>query len=131
MLNPGTARTFQQLRCSNRVGVIWDRYISNSLKASTRSNSGTGIRRKVQPSNELPRNRKSFLRVDGNKTDLFKFLAEHIHHIQISIGKLAVTSSGKQVLPNPSSREAQSDLAPCSHEEADTVCSCCGCYKPR
>lgn len=132
MLNPGTARTFQQyaeksiapyiesqLRYSNRVDVIWDRYISNSLKASTRSKRGTGIRRKVQPNNELPRNWKSFLRVDGNKTDLFEFLAEHIHHMQISIGKLVVTSYGEQVLSNPP-RETQSDLAPCTHEKADT-----------
>ena len=132
LLNPGTARTFQQyaeksiapyiesqLRYSNRVDVIWDRYISNSLKASTRSKRGTGIRRKVQPSNELPKNWKRFLRVDGNKTDLFEFLAEHIYHMQISIGKLVVTSYGEQVLSNPP-RETQSDLAPYTDEEADT-----------
>jgi hypothetical protein len=132
MINPGTAWTFQQyteksivpyiesqLQYSNCMDVIWDRYISNSLKASTRSKRGTGIQRRVQPSNKLPRNWKSFLRVDGNKTDLFKFLAEHIHHMQIASGKQVVTSYGEQVLFNQL-RESKSDLALCTHEEADT-----------
>ena len=59
MLNPGTARTFQQYaeksilsyiqskcRYSNHLDAVWDRYIGNSLKASNRSKSGTGIREK-------------------------------------------------------------------------------------
>ena len=101
------------------MDVIWDIYINNSLKASTRSKRGTGIRRRVQPSNEIPRNWRSFLRVDGNKTDLFQFLAEHVRHMQIACGKQVVTSYGEQVLFNQPG-ERQSDLAPCTHEEADT-----------
>lgn len=114
MINPGTARTFQQyaeksiapyieskLQYSNRVDVICDIYINNSLKAFLRPSS------------------KSFLRVDGNKTDLFQFLAEHIRHMQIACGKQVVISYGEQVLFNQP-RERQSDLAPCTHEEADT-----------
>ena len=33
-----------------------------------------GVRRQVSPSTAIPKNRKNFLRVDDNKTELFKFL---------------------------------------------------------
>ena len=53
MLNPGTARTFQdyfdmvfksyvfsQLETVDRVDVVWDAYIPESLKSTTRNKRG-------------------------------------------------------------------------------------------
>ena len=84
MLNPGTARTFQeysdlvflpyvtnQLATAKRVDIVWDVYIPDSLKGTTRQKRGKGIRRRVAPSTQIPKKRKDFLRVDGNKTELF------------------------------------------------------------
>lgn len=58
MLNPGTAKTFQdyadsifvpyaksQLEKTSRLDIIWDVYIPDSLKGTTRQKRGKGIRR--------------------------------------------------------------------------------------
>ena len=60
MLHPGTARTFQdyadtvfgsyilsQLQSANRVDIVWDVYMEDSLKATTREKRGKGVRRRV------------------------------------------------------------------------------------
>ena len=59
MLNPGTCRTFQeyeervfasyisaQLEKSNRIDIVWDVYLPDSLKASMREKRGKGTREK-------------------------------------------------------------------------------------
>ena len=56
MLHPGTARTFQdyadmvfnsyissQLQSANQIDIVWDVYIRDSLKATTRENRGKGV----------------------------------------------------------------------------------------
>ncbi len=58
MLNPGMAQTFQQysdlvflpyisnqLTTARRVDIVWDVYIPDSLKGSTRQKRGKGVRR--------------------------------------------------------------------------------------
>jgi len=62
MLNPGTANTFQeyadlvfipyvtsQLQTADRVDIVWDVYIPNSLKKTTRQKRGQGVHRQVSP----------------------------------------------------------------------------------
>ena len=39
-----------QLRHADRVDIVRDKYIENSLKATTRSHRGTGVRRRDTPS---------------------------------------------------------------------------------
>ena len=71
MMSPGTARTFQeyaanvfmpyimrQLHPVKRVDVIWDVYRQDSLKATTREARGSGTRRRVASSSQIPRNWK-------------------------------------------------------------------------
>lgn len=60
---------------SKRVDVVWDTYISNSLKESTREKRGKGVRRKVAGGTKLPSNWASFLRDPLNKQELFNFLS--------------------------------------------------------
>ena len=59
---------------STRVDVVWDTYIPNSLKQSTREKRGKGVRRKVEGGTKLPSNWKSFPRDPLNKEELFHFL---------------------------------------------------------
>ena len=88
MLRSGFANTFSdyatqvflpyitsQLQHVNRLDVVWDEYIADSLKAETRTRRGKGIRRRVEPSNSIPGNWQEFLRINDNKTELFSFLA--------------------------------------------------------
>jgi hypothetical protein len=132
MLNPGTARTFQeysdtvfkpyitkQLEHAKRVDIIWDVYKDDSLKSGTREKRGKGTRRRVLPSTTIPRDWHLFLRVDENKVELFHLLSEQIALIRVE-NKEIYTTVEENVLYSGSRRDDLSSLEPCSHEEADT-----------
>ena len=91
MLEPKTSRTFdeyfsivfatyvlKQLENAKRVDLVWDVYLDDSLKKSLREKGGAGQRRKVMGSTRIPCDWKSFLRVDGNKEELLKLLADKV-----------------------------------------------------
>ena len=91
MLPPKTALTFdeyfnavfapyvmKQLESVSRVDLVWDVYVAESLKQSAREKRGSGQRRKVFPSTRIPSDWKGFLRVDQNKDELFKLLANKV-----------------------------------------------------
>ncbi len=66
----------------------------------------------------IPRNWQDFLRVDSNKTELFRFLS---HALLMSFDfedKQLVITDGESVLSKPPLQDTTS-LAPCNHEEAD------------
>ncbi|KAK3734169.1 hypothetical protein QZH41_005852 [Actinostola sp. cb2023] len=107
-----------QLRHVRRLDVICDEYVENSLKATTRCKRGSGLRQRVEADNRLPRKWQDFLRVDENKRELFKFLAECVV-ASTDAQKQAISTYGEQVLCSIP-RESISSLAPCKHEEADT-----------
>lgn len=65
----------KQLERADRVDIVWDQYLENSLKSETRKRRGKEIRRRVQGNNNLPDNWQQFLRLDANKQELFTFLA--------------------------------------------------------
>ena len=46
----------QSIENVQRLDLVWDEYIPNSLKASTRQKRGTGARRRVLPSAMVPQN---------------------------------------------------------------------------
>ena len=67
----------------------------------------------------LARNWKEFLRVDQNKQELFKYLAECVTSIDAE--KQVISTHGRQVLSiMPISHDNIGRLAPHNHEEADT-----------
>ena len=91
MLEPKISRTFdeyfsivfatyvlKQLENAKRVYLVWDVYLDDSLKKSLREKRGAGQRRKVMGSTRIPCDWKSFLRVDGNKEELLKLLADKV-----------------------------------------------------
>ena len=76
MLNPGTAKTFQEyadtvfipylsnhLATAQSVDIVWDVYIKDSLKDSTREKRGRGIQRRVSSTTQFSKNWKDFLHV--------------------------------------------------------------------
>ena len=132
MLHPGTAKTFQeyadfvfkpyissQIDKTCRVDVVWHVYLPDSLKGTTRQKRGKGVRRRVSPSTTIPKSWKDFLRVDDNKTELFKFLAQHVTCRTVDEGKVLYATSAQNVLSSTCQAEL-SNLTPCSQEEADT-----------
>ena len=95
MLNPGTAKTFQnyadvifmphvksQLQSADRVDI------PNSSKNATREKRRKGVHRRVLSTTVIPRDWKGFLRVDENKTELFSFLSHEVTCQPTTVGKL-------------------------------------------
>ena len=70
-----------QLSHVTRLDIVWDEYLGNSLKATTRGKRGSGVRQRVAADIKLPRNWKEFLRVIQNKQELFRYLAESVTSI--------------------------------------------------
>ena len=102
MLEPKTSCTFdeyfsivfvpyvlKQLENTKRVDLVWDVYLDDSLKKSLREKQGAGQRRKVMGSTRIPSEWKGFLRVDSNKEELFKLLADKV---SIDLGCLPALS---------------------------------------
>ena len=105
-----------QLQPVKRLDIVWDRYITDSLKSETRSKRGKRIRRRVEPQSAVPGNWQEFLRIDDNKTELFFFVASNVAEIETN--KHLITTQGNGV--RSSNHEDVLTLVPCTHEEVDT-----------
>ena len=145
MLNTGTASTFQQyfdtvfysyittqLQTVQRVDVVFDTYIQNSLKSTTRQKRGRCVGRRVASTTVIPKNWKDFLQVDENKIELFRFLSQEVIRLPTEEGKTIYSTIGTEVLCSLAAADVSS-MAPCSHEEADTrlFCTCGRCCMER
>ena len=133
MLSPKLTSTFQEyvdrivfpyiLRhfdSTSRIDIVFDVYKADSLKSAAREKRGFGARRRVLDSSQIPGNWQGFLRVNENKTELFKFVAETLVEkakLQLQ-DKIMVCTNAEKVLC--SSGKDTSSLEPCTHEEADT-----------
>lgn len=63
---------------SRRVDVVWDAYVPDSRKESTREKRGKGVRRKVAGGTKLPPKRIQFLHDSANKEELFALLTSKV-----------------------------------------------------
>ena len=86
--------TIQQLSNCERIDIVWDRYVTGSLKDATREKRGKGLRRKVQAQTKLPANFSDFLRDTANKSELFEFLTQKVSMYDYSSGKQVYITSG-------------------------------------
>lgn len=131
MLNPGTSTTFEEyaeqiflpyisshLKVNSRLDIVWDIYRPDSLKAALREKRGRGTRKRVGPTHTMPKNWKSFLCVDENKSELFSFLSQKLVHLETKEKQIYATHE-REVLSTDAITDT-SYMAPCSHEEADT-----------
>ena len=132
MLKPAASKTFEgyahqvffpyistKLQTVSRLDLIWDTYLADSLKGSTRSKRGQGVWRRVVAAAAIPGNWQNFLRVDSNKTELFKFLSTALLEWFDQEDKQLVITDGEAVLSKPLLPDLTS-LDPCNHEEADS-----------
>ena len=132
MLKPAAAKTFaeyaseifipyifSQLHNASRLDLVWDTYVKDSLKGTARAKRGKGIRRRVVAGGAIPGKWQDFLRVDGNKTELFSFLSKALHDSFIPEGKQLVITQGKSILSKPELHGLDL-ISPCNHEEADS-----------
>ena len=67
---------------TSRVDIVWDRYLPQSIKQSTRNKRGSGVRLKVSPQTKLPLKWKDFLLEPANKTKLFYYLSQAVEQDQ-------------------------------------------------
>ena len=98
------------------MDVVWDRYLPNSIKESTREKRGKGIRRKVSGNTKLPGKWAEFLRDSTNKQELFEFLSSKVASWSCPANKHVVITSGSNAIVKGSRRSMEL----CNHEEADT-----------
>ena len=70
----------RHLITARRVDVIWDRYLSDSPKATTRESRGAGVRQHLLSDGKLPKTWSSYLHNAANKTELFQYLSGVIAH---------------------------------------------------
>ena len=82
------------IQSSRRVDVVWDTYVRDSLKESTREKRGKGIRRKVAGGTKLPPNWMQFLRDSVNKEELFAFLTNKVAEYNWPENKTVYITSG-------------------------------------
>jgi hypothetical protein len=106
----------RQLQDAKRLDVVWDEYIKDSLKESTRQKRGKGARRKVSGSAKIPGNWISFLADQMNKKELFTFLTCKIKSFSWPSTKTVYVTSGEEV----ASCGPSVPMDDCNHEEADT-----------
>ena len=100
----------------DRVDIVWDTYVENSLNFATRQKRGKGKRLKVSSKVKVPSNWPEFLKVDDNKQEPFNFLSSDL--VQANFcenGKQFFITKGENVL-----HLGIEVFASCDHEEADT-----------
>ena len=132
MLKPAASKTFEdyaqqifipymstKLQTLSRLYLVWDTYRADSLKGSTHAKRGQGVRRRVVAAAAIPGNWQNFLRVDSNKTELFRFLSAALMEWFDQEDKQLVITDGEAVFSKPLLPDVTS-LAPCNHEEADS-----------
>ncbi|KAG7157202.1 hypothetical protein Hamer_G010051, partial [Homarus americanus] len=130
MLKPAAAKNFEEyaqevfipymstkLQTASRLDLVFDRYVAESLKCTARAKRGQGIRKRVVGSATIPGNWQNFLRVDSNKTELFKFLSDTLLTWFDKEDKQLVITDGQAVLSKPVLLDLAS-IAPSNHEEA-------------
>ena len=92
----------KQLEKCSRLDMVWDTYIADSIKASTREKRGQGIRRRVAGKNFVPTNWKGFLCDEKNKEELFAFLSIKIAAVNYPDSKEVFVTQGQRVLSSNS-----------------------------
>ena len=109
-----------QLVDVERLDVVWDRYLPNSLKQQARMVRGEGSRRRVLDNTIIPTNWSGFLHNNANKKELFCFLSDKITKINVHNKEIYTTHLDKVLSANIAHNELKDEIEPCNHEEADT-----------
>ena len=106
-----------------RIDVVFDRYIPNSLKQSTRSKRGTSAAVSFKALTVLPNKWHDFLRNSTNKSNLFEYLVQSGDGFSCNLGQVVIATYLKEALVLNSSNQTAIDMrtiSPSDHEEADS-----------
>ena len=106
----------EKLEYVDRLDIIWDRYLPQSLNQATRQKRGSSCRVQVKDCTPIPSNWETFLKLKQNKAKLFHFLAESIGSVATE-GKQLCTTVEKIFVCTVHINNVH-DLAPCDHEES-------------
>ena len=102
-----------------RVDLVNDNWKQGSLKGEVRRFRGKGKIVKVDLKTKIPGDWAAFLRVDSNKNGLFKLISEYLtENMIVPEGSVFITTFGNEAICKPCHLDI-SEIAPCSHEEAD------------
>ena len=101
------------------MDIVFDTYKKDSLKSQTRLKRGKGIRRKVQTNSIAPTNWKAFLRIDENKTELFKFISTQLLPLEAQTDTILVYAFDDVSCSNKPTLNMDL-LSPSNYEDADT-----------
>ena len=104
---------------AQQMDIVFDTNKKNSWKNQTRLKRGKGIRRKVQTYSIAPTNWKVFLRIDENKTELFKFISTRLLPLEAETDTILVYVFDDVSCCNKPAFSMDL-LSPSNHEEADT-----------
>ena len=78
--------------------MVWDNYITCSIKESTREKRGKGMQREVAGKNKIPKNWIDFLRNSVNKQQLLLFLSHKLESVGCAEGKHLFATIGPSVV---------------------------------
>ena len=68
----------EKLKSVDRLDIIWDRYLPQSLKQATKQKRGSNCRMYVKECTPVPSKLGTFSKLEQNKAKLFYFLDERI-----------------------------------------------------
>ena len=111
-----------QLEAVSRVDIVWDRYLSSSLKQSTRDHrrhSGTMQRQRMIAGVPISANLEAVLRSNANKDELFCYLSECIQACETG-RKAIISTKDETIVSTQNDMNDVEYIQPCSHEESDT-----------
>ena len=103
----------------NSLDAVWDIYLENILKMTTRQKRGDGSRKKVTGTAIMPRRWDTFLQNAQNKASLFQFISNCIKS-KLFPGlkqKKMVTTYNEGIYSSDGTEPVT--LSPCNHEEGD------------
>lgn len=106
----------RELEKTGRIDVLWDRYLPDSIKNSTRIKKGSGIRVKVCAKAKIPLKWNDFLRDPKNKETLLDFLSEAVDKAEWPESSEVYISKNTSV----TSKGGGKPMTVCAHEEVDT-----------
>ena len=103
----------------DRIDIICERYIENSLKSQTRVDRGKGSYLKFDDKTQFPKDFKdNFLKSSKNKSSLNLYLAEKFYDFHKE-DKILVVTKNDGILTNINDLQNEKSLTSCSAEEAD------------
>ena len=134
MVRPRACRTFEeyfqqmslpyttsQPETVSRVNIVWDRYLTHSLKQCTRDHrrySDTTQRQRVIAGVPMPANCEAILRSNANKDYLFCYPSECIQACDTG-RKVNISTKDETIVSTQNYMNDVEYLQPCSYEESD------------